>query len=105
MTEAEKKQLLAQYPESPSWVLARTYDQALEAMKLRREAFPKTSPTEKVRLITGLNPFGAGIHATAHDLCWIESEQAYHGKTDEGEKYLIWDISKDGESRNYRRIK
>ncbi len=65
---------------------------------------PETTTHNEVRLITGLNPFGKGIHATVSDICWIESEQAFHGKTSDGDKYLFWNVSKQGESREYRRI-
>ena len=58
---------------------------------------------KEVRLVTALNPFGNGIHATVRDICWIESEQAFHGKTNDGDKYLFWNVSK-GESREYRRL-
>ena len=57
-----------------------------------------------VQLITGLSPFGVGIHATVRDLCWIESEQSFVGKTEDGTRYFVWNITKEGKSRDYRRV-
>jgi hypothetical protein len=65
---------------------------------------PKTNTIEEVRLIAGLSPFGAAVHATVYNICWIESEQAFHGKTANGDKYLFWNVSEEGYSREYRRI-
>lgn len=60
---------------------------------------------EQVQLITGLSPLGLAVHATVSDICWIESEQAFHGKAKDGSKYLFWNVSKEGKSREYRRIR
>lgn len=58
---------------------------------------------EAVQLISGLGPFGVVIHATVYEVCWIESEQVFHGKTKEGTKYAFWNVAK-GKSREYRKI-
>jgi len=49
MTNAEKKQLLQQFPETPRWVLERDWSlaEAIDTMQLRREAFPATTPSSK----------------------------------------------------------
>lgn len=60
---------------------------------------------EEVQLISGLSPFGSAIHTTVSNICWIESEQAFHGRTKTGDKYLFWNVSKEGKSREYRRIR
>ena len=78
----------------------------MESVKSSLKANKKveTMGFEKVKLVTGLNPFGRGVHATVVDICFVEKEKAFHGRTESGEKYLFWNVSREGETRHYRRI-
>lgn len=38
------------------------------------------------------------------NICWVESENAFHGTADDGERFLFWDVIEEGTSKDYRRV-